>query len=263
MLNQIMTPKEDEQSQTDFQKAPEHTKLAGITNYGFLIGIGVTIGLVVLCVWLLLDTMTVGARAASQSYQETMEKSEQDIYNKFYEEAYTRSEKSYHVRNQLSIRVEEIKEEQKLEVLEVQDTDYMIVDELTEKGMNVWAEYSGKGVYTVNLKMSEFVIDHLHQHVLIRLPRPELTNFTLLSTEIKYFEDKGKTFGKHSVAEGFRLMKETEAEMDKKMRKNLKGVDQDNYNMAKKSAKNLITTWVKALNPEAIDLKVEIEFMEE
>lgn len=37
-------------------------------------------------------------------------------------------------------------------------------------------EFYGDGVFTVDMKASEFIIDYERQYVLVRVPRPELTN---------------------------------------------------------------------------------------
>lgn len=153
--NLMIEEKEEERQKSEIQKAVHVPKKS---KKGMALAVLSVIGLAVLCVWLVLDTIDSGAKAANQAHQVALEDSKQEVYDKFYQKGFTSGEKSCHVSNQVLINVDEIKEEQK----------------------------------------------------------PELSHFTLLNSEIKYFEEKGGILNfTNGVSEGVKLGLNMEANMQK------------------------------------------------
>lgn len=62
-------------------------------------------------------------------------------------------------------------------LLQADHVEYVIESKKdNDDGIEVWMEFYGDGIFTVDMKASEFIIDYDRQYVLVRVPRPELTN---------------------------------------------------------------------------------------
>ncbi|MBD5147133.1 MAG: DUF4230 domain-containing protein [Ruminococcus sp.] len=202
----------------------------------------------------------VKAQAMSEQYETAFQKSHDEAYEKFYESAYNKAEEKYHVKNEVSIIVDSIKQEEKLEVLKVSDVEFVIRDANKENGNVVsWLEVTGNGVFTVNLKASEFIVDNERNYVLVRVPKPvvncavDYKNIALLKFENKNWirngnYSDGTDKAQEDIEKGFRLIKE---ELN----------SNQNFNKsAEESARTIIENLVLALNSEVVGLKVEVEF---
>ena len=96
---------------------------------------------------LMADTVHIGAESAQNAYENAKNESADVAYNMFYDTAYTSAERKYHVSNKATIQVDAIKEEANLEVLKVNDVEYVIETRGDNKdNIEVWMEFYGEGV---------------------------------------------------------------------------------------------------------------------
>lgn len=221
--------------------------------------------LLCVCVYLVIDTISIGTKAVNDAYDEAKSNAISDTYNAFYERSYTDSEKAHHVKNVAAISVGNLREVQKLEVLKVYDVVYnskeVENDKLFSADIDAWLEVPGYGVFTVNLHASEFIIDDERQYVLVRVPVPELSTFDIDDAGVAmlhYTENNGFT---EQPKAGVDLAEQQYKEAYIEMQERIRG-EQEYVNKAKNATKNVLKTLVTQLNPQLPELVVEIEFME-
>lgn len=203
-------------------------------------------------------TIRKGGESAQAAYENAKSKAADEAYNKFYDTAFASAERKYHVTNKVSIEVASIREEANLEVLRVSDVEYVIESkDDNENNIEVWMEFYGDGVYTVDMKASEFIIDSDRQYVLVRVPRPELTNCRITKANQLFWQNgafnKSNSVGTELAVE---MRNAGYAKLNNYMKSNAKF-----YKSAKESATMVITDLVKGLNSELTDLVVEVEFV--
>lgn len=216
---------------------------------------------VMICIGLVLffKACHAGEEAALAAYENAKSIAANEAYNRFYDTAFASAERKYHVANKIAIEVEAVKEEADLEVLKVSDVEYVIESRKeNENNIEAWIEFYGEGVYTVNMKASEFVIDSDRQYVLVRIPGPELTDCRITKTNRLLW--KSGLFDK-SYAIGTELAVEMRAAGYAKLNNYMKS-NTLFYKSAKESATIIITDLIEKLNPELPDLVVEVEFVD-
>lgn len=185
----------------------------------------------------------------------------QNTYDEFYQTAFDFAEKQNHVSNYAIISVENIQEISRLEVLTVSDCEFVIKNADEESSTVAWLEVQGTGVFTVDLSASEFITDSERKNVLVRIPKPALTECTVSEADDRFWKD-GSIFFNGSTAEGVQLaqaqMREGRIMVENAIRQNRTFND-----AAKKSAVYMIQSLVQQWNPTIPDLQVEVEFIED
>ena len=225
-------------------------RIAGLVVLAILIFLGL---------YLISETVDKAAESARDAYASAKDRAAEDAYNKFYDTAFASAERKYHVSNNIAIEVASVREEANLEVLRVSDVEYVIVPKEDNKdGIETWVEFYGDGVYTVDMRASEFIIDSDRQYVLVRVPKPELTNCKITQTKQQFWKDEGFN---ESNADGTELAMKTRNEGYTKLNNYMKSNAQF-YKSAKSSAQTVISDLIKGLNSELTDLIVEVEFMD-
>ena len=227
-------------------------------------------------IWLWMDSIAVGVSAAADSYGEKKEQVEEAVYDTFYQKSYEISEKKHHVSNDIAITIGNLQEQSKLEVLKICDVAYKItpakeknlleailgaVQENPSDELESWFEVPANGVFVVDLKSAEFIVDNARQYVLIRVPNPELSEFTIdyAGVNLLYFEDGGLLKKSAAVGEDMarEMLQSAELELLQEANSN-----QQYYKNATENAKKILTNLVKQLNPDVPDLLVEVEIIE-
>ncbi len=193
-------------------------------------------------------------RSYNDSKNNTSEKIRKDAYNAVYEQ----TEKANHVSNRVSIVLTDIQEKAELEVLEV-ESNY-IYTEKEVSGLNVWYRIPGTGTFTVDLRMTQFIVDGERLHVLVKAPAPAITQFRENmdgAKKLLYQDDRFLPNGSVREGEGIalRMLSEARVEMIKSLEMN-----QGYYQAAKESAATLITSMIRALNPKIEGLTIEVVF---
>ena len=225
--------------------------------YGiFLIAIIVFVGLSI-CFYR--SAIRKGAKAAKDAYISGFNTEKEEVYKEFYQNFYDRAEEKYHVSNVVEISIGDVEEIEKLEVLTVRDTEYVINNE-EEDGCKVWLEVPCEGDFVVDLKAAEFVKDNINKHIIVRLPSPEITNSVIDYDKIDTLLFKNNEFlknGSYKKGEEIadKMTKDAQLMMQKKIASN-----QNFYVKAEDSAKTAIECLIRKFNPEIPDLKVEVEF---
>ena len=192
--------------------------------------------------------------AAKETYARTLEEKSRETYEFYYENAFEAAERKYHVSNEVTISVEKIREESELEVLQVSDIEYVI----REDNRKSWTAIRGHGVYTVDLEMSEFIIDQERQYVLARIPEPGLNVAGLDYDYENYLFESGIFNG--TTSEGVdRAMEDLKTAQNRLQAKLLS--TQVYFEMAEDSARALIEGMIRNLNPGLPGLTVEVEFI--
>ena len=220
----------------------------------------VLVVLIVITIALFRNVISKGASAISKGYSTTFEEEKESAYQTLYQKYYDEAEAKYHVSNRATIHIDGIKETNKLEVLRVSDTEFIIEDGDNNSGnVTSWLEVIGNGTYIVDLSLAEFIIDSERAHVSVRLPFPELTNITLdyPSLETLLFEKGGIANGNYK--EGVALADKQLREADVKIRKELAS-NENYYKNAQNAARSTIQILIRQMNPDVADLSVDVEF---
>ena len=185
----------------------------------------------------------------------------QDTYNGFYQTAYNFAEQQNHVSNYALISVDAAREVSRLEVLSVSDSEFVIKNADKNDRTISWLEVQGTGVFTVDLAAGEFITDPERQYVLVRVPRPVLTECKVSGTGKQFLKRADFLIFNGSVAEGVQLsqnqLKEGRIKLEDAMRQ-----DRRFYDESQKAAVSMIESLVKQWNPSVPDLQVEVEFIE-
>lgn len=241
-----------------------------------------TIFTLVLCVFFaafagffMLDSLTVGALAAKDQYSTVKNSVAEATESEFYERSYSFAEKQHHVSNDVSITIGTLQEQAKLEVLTISEVEYVTPDDEEKKNLfetiaNTvtgwfkadvisWLEVPGNGVFTVNLQSAEFIIDNQRQFVLIRVPKPELTNFTIDYSNVQLLKIEDNGLFKNSAKVGEDLAREQLQSAELSMRQNA-NTNQAFYKSACGSTEKILKTLVSQFNPQLPELTVEVEF---
>lgn len=200
-----------------------------------------------------------GASALSKSYTDAYNNEKDTAHNDAYNKAFDRAEKASHTANSVNIAIENLKEYSNLEVLNVIDTEYIIYEkDDNEHGITSWLEIPGNGTYTVNLKAAEFIIDSVRKHVLVRAPRPEITNITIDYKNVNELLFKNDLLN-DSYAVGEDLARDQLSQADLLIKKEFAS-NQHFYQSAENAAVLSIECLVKELNQAVPDLTVDVEF---
>ena len=176
--------------------------------------------------------------------------------------SYNIAEADNHVKNRGIISIENIQEKADLEVLEVSDVEY-ITNEKSGDKVTSWLEVPGTGVFTVNLAMSEFVIDDMRHYVLARVPKPEIKaeNIQIDTKKVKIlaYQNNHWIFDNGSVEEGEELARRQMGEAQAIIQEDVQS-NERYFEIAKSSAESIIKQLIKSLNKDVANLNVEVEF---
>ena len=227
-------------------------------------------------VYCYIHTMSVGTASAIAEYQSVKKEVVNNVYDEFYQKAYDISEEQHHVSNRVSITLGSLKEQTKMEVLKISQVEYItpkddessVIDNILSSISTIfkddvisWLEVPGYGVFTVDLRSSESIIDNERGYVLLRIPSPKLSEFSIdyKNVEILNFEDTG--LFKNSAKIGVDTAQKQLQSAELTMRQNASS-NQKYYRAAKESAEKILSNLVKQLNPQIENLTVDVEFIE-
>jgi len=214
--------------------------------------------LVSACTYLVIDSITVGARSAAGNYMAVYQEEKDLAYQSFYQYAFDRAEKRYHVSNRVLISIGSLEEVERLEVLKANAIEFVTENREDNDGnITSWLEVEGEGTFVVDLLAAEFIVDNDRQLVLVRVPSPELTGVKIITISRRLFKDDWRN---GSFQEGVHLANRQEIEAKLKIEKSLMA-NQYTFKCAQDVAKSMIVNLVKALNPGVSDLIVEVECM--
>lgn len=135
-------------------------------------------------------TMIFGSKMIYSSFIETCNTKADETRDLVKKAVYDYAEAQNHVKNRISVEITDAYNTAKLEVLEVEDVEY-IIDEIDEfnKKITSWLKVTGKGVFTIDLDSAQFNYDENRETLNIILPRPELTYCTIIQGEKVLFQN--------------------------------------------------------------------------
>ena len=197
--------------------------------------------------------------SCSSNFSDAFTITRDEWFQFFYQKAYDFYERRNHIKNRATITISNIKEENSLEVLKVSDCYVKYQPSDDSSIANRWVEFHGSGVYTVDMSLSEFIIDDYNKYIIVRMQTPQLGPIALdKETKIHYIEEKWRDGNEE---EGIDLALEDRKAAVREITKQLESND-ENLARAKSSAESLIQSFVKNVNP-TINLKnsdIQIEF---
>lgn len=198
---------------------------------------------------------TGGKRRMEEAYQIAS----QNVYDGMYKVASGFAEEQNHVSNDVDISIGNARELSRLEVLTVSGSEYIIKNADETSKVISWIEVQGRGIFTVDLASGEFIVDSDRCYVLVKIPRPELTECTVSGTGKQFWRD-GWIISNGSVAEGVRL---SQAQLDEGRVKLEESMKQSRkfHEAAQETAICMIRSLVEEWNPN-MDLQVEVEFLD-
>ena len=204
-----------------------------------------------LCLGAFAGIKYLGMNAAKKAYSDAFDDESQKAYDAIYQLAYNQTEASYHVSNRATIAIGPIKEKMSLETLSVDEVVYEQADES-------FFEVHGTGIFTVNLQTAEYIIDDDRSYILVRLPEPTLSEFTIRPEHTRKLIENGKWLStpQTGVAIASDMLKRAENDIKASIMNN-----QQYYRYAKESAVSVLTKLIQKINRGVEDLTIEIEFM--
>ncbi len=224
-----------------------------------------TIGIVatVLCSNILLrQAVWKGVDSAVHSYAEAKDKTYQTTYQEYENVGFSIAEANHHVSNSVLIDIAEIKKTAKLEILRVQDTEFIIENaEDNDENITAWLQVSGNGVFTIDLQTAQFLTNQEKKSVIIKLPKPQLTECTLDEGSIEKLLFKNQIFQNETPREGESLADKQTKEAYARIKDEFM-TNPIYVKSAEQSAENILCSWIKELNQDIPELTVEIKFVD-
>lgn len=220
---------------------------------------GICVLLVSITAYCMCNVFADGGAVLASTYQEVYEVERGAAYQAAYASYQSASEEKYHVGNRVSVYIGNLQEEQKLEVLKVNDVEF-IIENKEDNANNIisWLEVPGEGTFVVDLKAGEYIVDERRANVLVRVPYPELTNVQIDYKNVQKILFKNDMFN-DSYQVGETLAEQQLDKADALIRKEFAS-NENFYLNAQEAAKHAIEALVKQLNPEVPDLTVDVEF---
>lgn len=199
-----------------------------------------------------------GANAFAESFHDSYVVSKEEAVKNAMDKAKAFVDEHFHVSNQVEISVNNIQAEQKLEVFKVSDVVYVVTE--NDNSTVSWLQVQGSGTFTVDLSMAEYVVDNIHQYVLVRVPKPALESKDIAIDSWKsllFRENKWNVFRSASSGEG--LARDQLAEAQSQIQNHF--LENESYfKMAESMAISMIQRLVSSANVNAPDIQVEVEF---
>ena len=194
---------------------------------------------------------TNAKNSCKESFATAYDETKQKTYDQFKQKAFDYFEAKNHVSNQATLTIGNIKEENSLEVLSVSDSWVKISEpDKDEDKTTRWVEFNATGVYTVDMSVSEFIIDDYNNYILVKLKTPQLSHIALDTNTKAYLYKYEKGFFELNgdYDSGVKMMLNDRAEALDKLTEQLESNDA-NLARAKTSTENLIRTFIKNVNP--------------
>ncbi len=255
-MNELINLGEKEAAQETNKKKRRFRIKKGM---GPTIAIALSIVMLFAIVLIFDDLISSGAKALADSYTNAYNEQKNATYQEKYDTYKNSVDAKFHVSNRVSIYVDNLKEEEKLEVLKVSDVEFIIEDkENNDDNVISWLEVPGEGTFVIDLKAGEYIVDNERAHVLVRVPYPELTNITIDYANVQKILFKDDIFN-GSYGKGEDLARQQLNQAEQLIKKEFTS-NQSFYLNAQEAASSTIETLVKQLNPKVENLVVDVEF---
>lgn len=201
-------------------------------------------------------------KSTKNAYDAAKGEKSEEIYQSFYDMSFQAAEAEHHVANDIDISITSIQMVDKLEVLQVSDVEYVILDkEDNDQNITSWLEVPGTGVFTVDLTIAEYTVDAQRQYVHIRVPRPSLSEFAIDYGNIQQLFWNDDIFN-GSVKAGEDLVREQVREGSLLLKQYMTS-NRMIYESASDAAQRMIVNLVEQFNPDVPNLTVVVDFINE
>lgn len=210
--------------------------------------------IIVSCISISLYNKTVrtGAEAFSAAYSDSRDKVSDEISREFYNAALVQYKPVYSTVTDMET------ENGLLEVFRVSDISYIPHSPAGGVETPFYIEIPCSGIYTVNMQNSEIINDEQRKHVTVRIPQPELTDFTVEFESARLIDTSGITIssvGKSASEYAHEAADEDDPVLMENMLANR--IFTEN---AEEAAKKILVQAISARNP-FLDITVEVEFI--
>ncbi|MBR2726414.1 MAG: DUF4230 domain-containing protein, partial [Solobacterium sp.] len=223
---------------------------------GVLICVLLILALIGSSLWFWRLMIDVGAKSAKNAFLNSYRESSANSHEEYYSKGYETALNNYHISDDVTISLGEIREISKLEVLKVVKDDYVIeTDTQRMQGIHCWTQYRGIGTFTVNLQASEFIVDSQEHYVLVHIPEPEMSfHLDEEFTKVALYMDGtinipyiNVSLNDGSYKEGVAIAEEQQKRAYENIRNSILN-NQQYYLDAKNAAEEQIINLIKTLN---------------
>ena len=233
-----------------------------------LVVVSVLLILIIAVVYLSISIIPNSLGSTLSNFREQAQSTHDTVSNDIYTKYYTKYREKYYTSSKVDISVGQLSTDPKLQVLaissikyDINETPSNIINEIFGGKTKSWLQVPANSVFTVNMQLAEYVIDNDCQYVLVRIPRPELSRFSIDHEKIvlRYFDESGvfKNADRSEVENYNDRLSKIESELYQEVLNN-----QSYYVMAQDNARKTISNLIKQLNPSYPDLVVDVEFMD-
>ncbi|MCQ2465491.1 MAG: hypothetical protein MJ095_07910 [Oscillospiraceae bacterium] len=210
----------------------------------------VTVFIVNLCINS--STVKKGSKAFMNAYETERDAAAPTVYEDFFKSAL----EQYRTKNEINTEIPTENYDGKIEVFRICDTACIPQTEDGNDDPTAYLEVPCTGVYTVNLNYTEFITDLQRNSVTLRIPRPELTEFTVDTENAKLKNGQGIIISNSKMTSSEYIQSHVE-ENDPVIRESILNNTVFTEN-ACEAAKKRISQIIMAYNPfESIDAEVE------
>lgn len=198
----------------------------------------------------------LGISRIVQSTADAYTSTSSEVFNNTYSEYYNLGESDYHLSTNAEITIQSIREIDNLEVLTVASKVF-----IPSNDGKIWSEISGSSNFFVNMQLAEYIADSARKYILVRIPKPTLSeNLQLIDWKEYDFTNGGILENiKSSIKDGVDFAVEANGQAKEQILNNLR-TNQDYPQRARESAKMILTSLIKGINPDIKDLTVDVEF---
>lgn len=211
----------------------------------------------------------VGVLLFRRGYEQSKTGTEAHIRQTAYNSVYGITEQANHVSNDVSISLDGIREKADLEILQV-DSSYIYTSDEEDSARNqtIWYRFSGTGTFTIDMRMTEFIVDNERSHVLVKAPEPSITQFSENYDKVEKLLYKDNTvsilgiisLNNGSVQEGEQIAQKMLALSRSKMIKQLE-MTPAYYQAAEETGVRIITQLIKSINPDINKITVDVVYV--
>ena len=164
------------------------------------------------------------------------------------------------VSKDISINISNLEDSAELQVLSIRSSKVITENEDDNiSGAKAWAEFTGHGVFVIDLKQCEFLVDNARKIVEVRTPRVSIDHDTFTidynDTKILLFKNK---YANDNYSEGVSIAQEQLAEAYKQIYDDIY-LNPHFYRRAEESAEKIIASMVKSWNKDIDGLNVIVD----
>lgn len=199
-------------------------------------------------------TVKKGSEAFTNYFYSVRDSQTSETRTRFYNAAL----EQYRTENKINTYIPTENNEGKLQVLKISDTVCIPQSEEDGGETGSYLEVPCSGIYTADLNLSEFITDQQRYSVTVRIPKPQLTSFTIDFDNIKLKNSSGIIIsnGNYTLSE---LAEQQIQEDDPVIRETLMS-NRIFSESAEEAAGKIITELILAYNPYE-KITVDVEFI--